>query len=66
MTITCTTTDAATQALAVLIDAGLIPGRHFQIAVSVPFGPPISYTIVVDLLADVLHQLRAVRDTTIT
>jgi hypothetical protein len=65
MTITCATTDAAVAVLAVLIDARLTAGRDFHTAITVPFGPPITYTVLVALPADVLRQLRAIPDTTI-
>jgi hypothetical protein len=66
MTIICATIQAATQVLAVLLDARLWPGRSFHIAVSYPLIPPFTLTILVTLPADVLRHLRAIPDTTIT
>jgi len=64
MTITCTTIEAAAQVLAVLIQAHLWLGRDFRI---VPMdGAPMRITVLVDLPADVLHQLRAIPNTIIT
>jgi hypothetical protein len=65
MNITCATIDAAVAVQAVLIDAQLWPGHAFQIAVSAPFGPPITFTLLVTLPAKVLRELRSIPDTTI-
>jgi hypothetical protein len=64
--ITCTTIDATVAVQAALIDAQLWPRSTFYIAVSVPFGPPITFTVLVELPADVLRQLSAIPDTTVT
>ena len=66
MTVTCATVEVAVQVLAVLIEARLWPGREFRITVSDPLCPPFTFTVLVDLPADVLRQLRAIPDTTIT
>jgi hypothetical protein len=66
MTITCTTTEAAAQVTAILIDDELTPGRQFHTGISYLFGPPIIFTILVDLPSDLLRQLRTIPDTTIT
>jgi hypothetical protein len=65
VTITCTTADAATRALAVLIDARLMPRRDFHIEGADPFTPPVTFTVRVILPGHVLGQLRAIPDTII-
>jgi hypothetical protein len=64
MTIICATAEAAVQVLAVLTGANLRLGRDFHIA-PLDGGAPIRITVLVALAADVLHQLRAIPDTTI-
>ena len=64
MTITCATLHAAAQVLDVLIRANLRLGHDFRIAPP-SSGAPIRITVLVDLPADVLRQLRAIPDTTI-
>jgi hypothetical protein len=66
MTITCATIDAAVAVLAVLITAQLHVGLDYHVEPPDPFGPPITFTILVDLPADVLRQLRVIPDTSIT
>jgi hypothetical protein len=65
MIITCATIEAAVQVLAVLIDARFSSGRDFHI-VPQDGGAPIRITVLVDLPAGVLRQLRAIPDATIT
>jgi hypothetical protein len=65
MIITCATIEATAQVLAVLLDARLMPGRDFHITPQ-DGGVPITVTILADLPAGVLRQLRALPDTTIT
>ena len=66
MSITCTTTEAAVAVLAALIDARLTPGRDFHTAIAIPYGPPITFTILVVLPSELLRRLHAIPDTTIT
>ena len=65
MIVTCATLQAAAQVLAALIQARLRLGHDFRIA-PMNGGTPIRITILVDLPADMLRQLRAIPDTTIT
>jgi hypothetical protein len=65
MIILCATFEAAAQVLAVLNQAHLRLGRDFHIA-PMDGGAPILISVLVELPADVLRQLRAIRDTTIS
>ena len=64
VTITCATLPAAAQVLDVLFRANLRLGRDFRIA-PLDGGTPTRITVLVDLPAVVLRQLRAIPDTTI-
>jgi len=66
MTITCATTEAAVQVLAMLNTARLRVGLDYRADPPAGFGLPITITFMTDLPADVLHQLSAIPDTTIT
>ena len=66
MTITCATLLAAAQVLDVLMAAQLRIGLDYRVEPPHAFGPPITFTFIIDLPADVLRQLRAIPDTTIT
>jgi hypothetical protein len=66
MTITCATAEAAVQVLAVLIAAQLHVGLDYRVEPPDGFGPPITFMFMTDLPADLLRQLRAIPDTTIT
>jgi hypothetical protein len=63
--ITCATLEAAAQVLAVLMRANLGLGFDYHIA-PLSGSAPIRVAVLVSLLPDVLHQLRAIPDTTIT
>jgi hypothetical protein len=65
MTITRATIEATAQVLAVLLDARLRPGRDLHIA-PLDGGAPVRMTVRADLPADLLRQIRAIPDTTIT
>jgi len=65
MTIICATMQAAAQVLAVLIQAHLRVGQDFG-ARALDCGAPVRITLLVELPADVLRQIRAIPDTTIT
>jgi hypothetical protein len=52
--------------LAVLIAAQLHVGLDYHVEPPDGLGPPITFTFMIDLPADVLRQLRAIPDTTIT
>ncbi len=62
---TCATIEATALVLAVFIQAHLRLGRDFRIA-PLDGAAPVRITVMLDLPADVLHQLRAIPDTTIT
>jgi hypothetical protein len=66
VTITYTTTAAAAQVLAVLIDARLILGRDFRTEGLYPDIPPVTFMILVVLPTDLLDLLRAISDTAIS
>jgi hypothetical protein len=66
MTITCATTEAAVQVLGVLNTAQLRVGVDYRVDPPDGFGLPITFTFITDLPADVLRQLSAIPDTTIT
>ncbi len=65
MIISCATLEAAARVLAVLIQANLRLGRDFRIA---PLDgiASIHITVLAELPAGVLHQLRAIPNTNIT
>ena len=65
MTITCTTLLAAAKVVAVLTTAQLRIGLDYRVEPPEPFEPPTTFTILVDLPASILDQLRAIPDTTI-
>jgi hypothetical protein len=65
MTITCATAEAAVQVLDVLIAAQLHVGLDYHVEPPDGFGPPITFTFMTDLPADVIRQLRAILATTI-
>ena len=65
MIVSCATLHAAAQVLDTLIRANLRLGRDFHIA-PLNGGAPIRITLLVDPPADVLRQIRAIPDTTIT
>ena len=60
MQIECTTADAAAQVLFVLIDAHLRPGQEFHMHGPCLPNPPISFTIRVNPLNQVLRRLRGI------
>ncbi|HJZ48684.1 MAG TPA: hypothetical protein VKE41_16015 [Roseiflexaceae bacterium] len=64
MIILCATIEAAAQVLAVLIQARLRLGHDFTIA-PLNAGAPIRITVLVQLSADVLRQIRAIPAVTI-
>jgi hypothetical protein len=64
VTITCATLPAAAQVLDVLIRANLRLGHDFRIA-PLDGGAPIRITVLANLPAYMLRQLRAIPDTTI-
>jgi len=64
MIVSCATIKAAAQVLTVLIQARLRRGRDFRIA-PLDGGASFRITVLVDLPADVLRQVRAIPDTTI-
>ena len=66
MTITCTTLDAAAAVLATLIDARLIHGQDYLTALAVPLTAPVTFTIVIDLPAYLLSQIRDIPDAIIS
>ena len=66
MAITCATLLAAAKVLNVLMAAQLHIGIDYHVEPPNAFSPPITFTIRADLPADVLLQLRAIPDTTIT
>ena len=66
MIITCATIQAAAQVLTVLMAVQLRVDLDYRVDPPDGFGPPITFTILVELPADVLGQLRAIPDTTIT
>jgi hypothetical protein len=65
MTISCATLEAATKALAVLIDARLWPGHQVEASIPQPLSTPISYTILIHLPNDMLRRLGGIPDTTL-
>jgi len=65
VTITCATLHAAAQVLDALIQANLRLGRDFRIA-PLDGDATIRITVLVNLPAEVLRQLRAIPDSAIT
>jgi hypothetical protein len=65
MIVSCATLEAAARVLAVLIQANLRLGRDFRI-VPLDGAASIQITVLAELPAGVLHQLRAIANTAIT
>jgi hypothetical protein len=66
MQITCTTTEAASQVLLILMNAELRPIRDFTIYPILSTTPPITFTMVTSLIGALLDQVSAITDTMVT
>jgi hypothetical protein len=66
MQITCTTTEAASQVLLILMNAELRPIRDFTIYPILSTTPPITFTMVTSLIGALLDQVGAITDTIVT
>ena len=66
MQITCTTTEAASQVLLILMNAELRPIRDFTICPILSTTPPITFTMVTILVGAPLDQVGAITDTIVT
>jgi hypothetical protein len=66
MQITCTTTEAASQVLLILMNAELRPIRDFTIYPILSTTPPITFTMVTSLIGALLDQVGAITGTIVT
>jgi hypothetical protein len=66
MQIVCRTDDAAAQVLRILLAAGLLPRRDYEIDPISSTAPPITFTLRSTIPAAKLAQMYTLADTTVT